>query len=359
VIRTGIIGCGKIADQHAEQIVDLPGCELVAVCDREPLMARQLWERFGAQSYHTEIDEFLEMAKPDVVHLTTPPHSHFELGMKCLDAGIHLYIEKPFTLNAFQARQLIEEAEKKGLKVTVGHNGQFSHAAIRMRDLIGKGYLGGPPFHMESYFGYNLGDTNYARALLSDKDHWVRKLPGQLLHNIISHGVSRISEYIHTTEPHVVSLGFSSPLLKSIGEEDIIDELRVTISDGDNVTAYFTFSSQMRPILHQFRLYGSANGLVVDEDDQTVIKLRGTGYKSYLNLFIPPLERSAQYLGNFTGNLNKFLRNDFHMTRGMKILISSFYDSITKDSSPPIPYREIILTAEILDRIFQQIYPEQ
>ena len=70
----------------------------------------------------------------------------------------------------------------------MGHNYQFSHAARRMRALVQSGYLGGAPVHMESYYGYDLGDPSYARALLGDKHHWVRRLPGKLLHNIISHG---------------------------------------------------------------------------------------------------------------------------------------------------------------------------
>jgi predicted dehydrogenase len=75
-----------------------------------------------------------------------------------LEAGCHLFFEKPFTLNSQQAEQLINLAMKKNLKLTVGHNNQFSHAARRMRALIGAGFLGGPPIHMESIWCYDLGD---------------------------------------------------------------------------------------------------------------------------------------------------------------------------------------------------------
>ena len=94
-------------------------------------------------------------------------------------------------------------AEKRGLVLTAGHDRQFCPATRRMREAIRKGYLGGPPVHMESYFGYDLGYGAYAKALLADQQHWVRKLPGQLLHNIISHGISRIAEYLQTASPEV------------------------------------------------------------------------------------------------------------------------------------------------------------
>jgi len=84
----------------------------------------------------------------------------------------------------------------------------------------------------------------------------VRSLPGKLLQNIISHGIARIAEFWEGDTPRVIAHGFVSPVLKQIGEHDIIDELRVILSDDKGTTAYFTFSSQMRPSLHQFRIYG-------------------------------------------------------------------------------------------------------
>src|SRR5205823_4235766 len=113
------------------------------------------------------------------------------------------------------------------------------------------------------------------RALLGDKEHWVRKLPGQLLHNVISHGVARVAEFLSGDTAHVIAHGFSSPLLRKLGEHEIVDELRVIISDDQATTAYFTFSSQMRPCLHQFRIFGPKNGLVIDQDNETLIRLSG------------------------------------------------------------------------------------
>ena len=55
LLRVGIIGCGKIADAHAAQIQKISGCEIVAVCDREPLMAMQLYERFPVKQYFADV----------------------------------------------------------------------------------------------------------------------------------------------------------------------------------------------------------------------------------------------------------------------------------------------------------------
>ena len=355
MLKVAIVGCGKIADSHASQIQRIEGCEMVGVCDREPLMARQLYERFPVKAYFSDLSELLTAARPDVVHVTTPPESHFSIAKLCLESGCHVYVEKPFTLSEGEARELIELADENGLKITAGHDDQFRHAARRMRALVGSGFLGAGPVHMESYYCYELGRSAYAGALLGDKGHWVRRLPGKLLHNIISHGIARLAEFLTSESPEVMTYGFVSPLLKSMGETEIIDELRVLIAEQERVTAYFTFSSQMRPSLHQFRIYGTKNGLILDQDQETLIKLRGSRYKSYLEKFIPPITMAEQNLGNLFTNLRTFLAKDFHMKSGMKYLIESFYRSILDRTPPPIPYREILLTARIMDSIFAQL----
>jgi predicted dehydrogenase len=355
-VKIGIIGCGKIADQHVEQILRIQDSDIVAVCDSEELMAKQLHERFPIKYYFHNVERFLDAVGPGgVVHITTPPMSHFALGKKCLEAGCNIYMEKPFTVNSAEAEALIRLAETRNLKITVGHNAQFTHAACRMRELVHDGYLGGPPVHMEAYYCYSLGDQAYAKALLGDSGHWVRKLPGMLLHNIISHGISKVAEFISTEHPKVIAHGFPSRLLRNIQEDNIVDELRVIIDDGNSVTAYFTFSTQMAPKLRQLRLYGTKNALVVDDDHQTLVRFQGTKYKSYLDQFIPPLQYAKEYSANSWFNVKKFLRRDFHTNHGMQILINSFYRSVREESSVPIPYREILLTATIMDDIFTQL----
>lgn len=356
MLRVAIIGCGKIADAHMAQLQRISGCRVVGVSDRESLMAQQLSERFHIDRHFDDVSEMLSVCRPDVVHITTPPQSHLELGKICLNAGCHVYMEKPFALCTRDAEELIQLAEQKACKLTVGHDLQFSHVARQMRDLVQQGYLGGAPIHMESYYCYDLSDPRYAKAFLGDKEHWVHRLPGKLLQNIISHGVARIAEYFTSESPQVVATGSVSPQLRALGETELVDELRVIIRE-EGRTAYFTFSSQMRPSLNQFKLFGPRNGLLLDEDEQSLLKLRGERFKSYAEKFIPPVLFAGQHLGNLGRNVRRFLAADFHMKSGMKYLIESFYLSITKGGSLPITHREILLTTRIMQAIFEQINP--
>ena len=355
MLRAAIVGCGKIADAHASQIRRIKGSEIVGVCDREPLMAKQLCERFSVARSFSDVNDLLDSAHPDVVHITTPPASHFDIAQACLDRGCHVYIEKPFTIRAGEAEALVALAASNDLKLTAGHDDQFSHVARRMRALVRSGYLGGPALHVESTYCYDLSEPGYARALLGDRQHWVRRLPGGLLQNVISHGIARIAEFFTTEAPQVIAHGFVSPPLRRMGERKIVDELRVIVSEEDRLTAYFTFSSQMRPSVHELRVYGPRNGLLLDQDHEILLRLRGRRFKSYGEKFFPPLLFARQHLSNLVTNAKTFLARDFHMKSGMKYLIEAFYQSILHGTAVPIPYAEILRTARIMDAIFDQL----
>ena len=339
MIRVAIIGCGKIADSHAEQIVRIPDAQLVGACDQEILMAKQLAERFAIGACYSDVKALLESTGPDVVHITTPPQSHFALGKFCLEAGCHVYMEKPFTVDSNQASQLIETASKLDLKITVGHDYQFTRAKRLMRQRIASGLLGGPPVHMESYHCYELGTDSYVKALLGDKKHWVRMLPGTLMHNNISHGICSIAEYLEDEDPVVQVHGHTSPILQRLGENAILDEARILISAHNGATAFFTFSTQMRPLLHQFRIYGPRNSMIVDHDQQTCILIDGKRRKSYLEKFVSPAVLSGQYLGEAMRNVSLFLQRDFHMKSRDEIfdraILSVDYPERSIADSPP------------------------
>jgi predicted dehydrogenase len=358
MLKIAIIGCGKVADQHVDAIRRIRDCEIVSLCDREPLMAKQLGERFRISACFVDLEEMLQSTSPDVVHITTPPQSHYPLARQCLESGSHVYLEKPFTTTASQAASLIELAQERGLNITVGHNYQFTLEMLKMRRLVKEGFLGGTPFYLESYWSYDLGDLRYARAFLGNSSHWVRQLPGQLFQNIISHGIAKLTEFLDDELVEIVATAHQSEQLRSLGAGEVLDELRVLIWDKIGTTAFFCFSTRMKG-LNQLRIYGPAGSIIADIITGSLVRNKNRSYKSYLTYFLPPLKNAREYLGNFRLNITNFLCRRLYQDFGMKELIERFYESIRTKGDPPIPYREIILTARIMDEIFAQIYPSQ
>jgi predicted dehydrogenase len=357
MLTIAIVGCGKIADQHVQAIHRIPDCRIVGLCDRELLMAKQLGERFGISECFSDFTEMLRSTTPNVVHITTSPQSHFSLAAQCLEFGSHVYLEKPFTVTAAEAESLIQLAERRNLKITAGHNLQFTGEMLEMRRLVKDGFLGGRPVHLESSFSYDLGDTSYVGAFLGNRQHWVRQLPGQLLHNLVSHGLAKLAEFLDDELVEILARAGQSPRLRSLGGEEVQDELRVLVRDKSGTTAFFCFSTQVKPALNELRIFGPTNSIVVDHVSGSLIRSKDRSYKSYLTYFVPPLHAAREHLVNAGRNIGNFLRRRLYQDFGMKELIERFYESIRLGSAPPLPYREIVLTARIMDEIFAQVYP--
>src|SRR5271156_6025202 len=96
---TGVlIGCGAIAREHLSVLADLDNVEIVAVCDISPARAEAAAERFGIAKWYTSHLSLLADVRPDLVHITTPPTSHFPIAKDFLAAGLNVFCEKPMTI---------------------------------------------------------------------------------------------------------------------------------------------------------------------------------------------------------------------------------------------------------------------
>ena len=282
MLKVAIVGCGKIADAHVAQIQRIRGCEIVAACDREELMAKQLCDRFPSSTTSPTAADAAG-SRPNVVHITTPPGRHFALAEQCLQYGANVYVEKPFVVNTQEAQEFIEITEGKGIKLTAGHNDQFSHAARRLREQVEGGYLGENAVHIESYYGYD-GADQVTPGRAGRQATLGSQAAGQVTpeRNQSWYCTNR---GVPDTEIPGNRLWFCKPVLKSMGEDEIIDEFRVIIPEDERTTAYFTFSSQMRPSLHELRIYGFEKWSDSRPEPRDLDEAPGDKYKSYPNIF--------------------------------------------------------------------------
>jgi predicted dehydrogenase len=358
-LKVGIVGCGKIADGHVEEVQKVPElAHVVGVCDREPIMAEQLAMRYGLDYHTSDVERLLSERKPDVLHITTPPGSHLSLATRAIDAGCHVYVEKPITLSAAETKALVAQGEKSKKKLTVGYTYLFDPPALEMRALIREGVLG-DIVHVESMYGYNLAGA-YGAAILGDPDHWVLKLPGQLLHNNIDHLLNKTLEFLEDDEPTIVAMGSVRRSVRFGDTRDsMLDELRLMARDGrGGVTVYGTFSSHIRPAGHFTRVYGTKNTCHVDYVARTVTLESSGSLPSAIGRLVPAFEMAAQYTKAGARNVGKFMRSEFHFFSGLGHLIRAFYTSIVEDGPPPIPHRDIVRVSVMLDEIFRQLQSE-
>lgn len=349
-----IVGCGQIADGHVGEIQKISDANLVAVCDLEPIMAEQLAMRFNIPEHYGDFSKMLLNCKPDVVHICTPPASHLPLVKQSVDAGCHVYVEKPLALNYEQSVELIDYVEAANLKITIGHNSEFEPPALEMRQLVADEVLG-DPVHVESWFGYSLSGP-FGQAILGDPGHWVHRLPGKLFQNNINHMLNKVIEFLDDERPEVIARAWRSDTAVHYGDvrDDLYDELRVMIR-GNKVSAYGTFTSTVKPVSQVVRVYGKKNIIEMDFNSRTVIVDSGVTLPSAIGRLVAGFSKFKSYGKSSFRNAFRFLKNDYHFFSGMNLLMRQFYQSITANQSAPISSRDMLRIAWIMDEIFSQI----
>lgn len=126
-LKTGVAGAGVFGGHHARKHASLGRIDLIGVYDLDPARASALAAETGARAY----DDFAAMlADIDAVTIAAPAGAHFEMAKAALEAGRHVYVEKPLALSLPEADALIALAEKRGLVLQVGHQERFVLAAM-------------------------------------------------------------------------------------------------------------------------------------------------------------------------------------------------------------------------------------
>jgi predicted dehydrogenase len=357
-LKVGIIGCGQIADGHVSEIQKLKNAIVTSVCDAELIIAEQLATRFGILKYYRSLEEMLTKEKLNVLHICTPPASHLSLAKTAVDAGCHVYVEKPLAMNYEETVELVNYVAQGGKKLTIGHNSEFDPPSIELRNLVKNGILG-DPVHIESWYGYNL-DGPFGKAILASPEHWVHKLPGRLFHNNINHMLNKITEYLDDDKPLIQVMAWRNNNRTVFGDvrDALYDELR-TIIKGNKVSAYGTFSSSVRPVGHYVRVYGTKSIIDMDFTSRSVSVDRGTTYPSAIGRLFAGYDKAWQTAKSAIRNTKKFYNYDYHYFSGMGTLINGFYDSILHDAPLPISTSSITRIAWIMDEIFAQIKEQQ
>ncbi|SMC27816.1 hypothetical protein SAMN02746041_03092 [Desulfacinum hydrothermale DSM 13146] len=124
-LKVGVVGVGYLGKFHAEKYARLPEAQLVAVVDIESQRARSVAERLGCRAAADFRDI---LGQVDAVSIATPTPSHFAIAKDCLQAGVHVLVEKPVTRSLEEAQELVRLADEKGLVFQVGHLERFNPA---------------------------------------------------------------------------------------------------------------------------------------------------------------------------------------------------------------------------------------
>jgi len=145
-VKIGVVGCGAIAEglhlPGIKSIEEMGKCELVAVCDVVEERARYIRDKFGVPAHYTDLGKMLAEADFDLlVNLTRIPE-HFAVSLQGLQAGRHVYTQKPMTTSVDEATVLIDEAKRRNVLLASAPEHRVRKQIRKIRDLVQEGAIG-------------------------------------------------------------------------------------------------------------------------------------------------------------------------------------------------------------------------
>jgi predicted dehydrogenase len=163
-LKTALVGCGKVTDQHAAALINLKESDFAAVCGRNPEKTAQYADRYGVKAY-TDVSEMVHREKINVVNILTPHPNHREPAIAAMEAGAHVLIEKPLASSLEDCDAILEVSRRTAKQVGVISQRRWYKPVRRIKEAIEAGKIGRPVFGTVNMLSWR--DKAYYES-----DHW-------------------------------------------------------------------------------------------------------------------------------------------------------------------------------------------
>lgn len=142
-LRVGVIGCGRVAAyRHLPALTRLPGADVVALADQDPTRLRNVADQFRVPNRYPDVRTLLDGSMVDVIAVCVPVEFHAEVALAAIDAGKHVFIEKPLAVDLDEADRIHERATRSTSKVLMGFNFRWHRLVRQARELLRQGAVG-------------------------------------------------------------------------------------------------------------------------------------------------------------------------------------------------------------------------
>lgn len=341
MLNVAVIGCGEVATtEHIPSLLANPSTKLVSVCDLDITRAKQVSMDFNIPSFYQNPSEMLNKEMPDLVHVCTPPKTHFEIAMLALETGCHVLLEKPFVLKLDDADQLIMKAKKMNRKLSVVHNYLFFPVMLKAKEKVFQGEIG-KVISVQALWGRK---TDYYRDWFSD-------LPGGWFGEIIPHLLYLILAFTGDVEVKATTT-------MKVNKESYqpFDELQAEL-EGEKVLGFFSLTANcLRSNI--LILSGTKATLFIDVENNMLhkIPISPTGYlsKPFREISYFASSRLRKTLRRLNHPMYKGIVNSSHYYQ-----INAFVESIEKDQEPPVTPEEARNVVKAYQKIWDAVYTEK
>jgi predicted dehydrogenase len=346
-MRIGIVGCGFVAEYHMPFIVKQKSVDHVIVTDPDTQKAKQIAKRFGVEAA-PNLQTMLQSQRLDVVHVLTPPGTHAELAIRAIEAGCHVFVEKPMALTVDEADAMNEAARRHRIKLCVGHSRLCAPVMLMARSLIEGGRIGNV-LHVDVNYHFDIASILPAGTNLDGKIDWIRSLPGGVLFDLMPHPVSILLQFIK--EPlHICATGKNNGINSHWG----LDEIRALVT-GTEATGFLSLSLGTMPDGLTVHVYGTKMSIHVHLPNMTIITCKKRPVPRAVSRALENLEYATQLLSCTLVNGLKFALGTMLPPDGIASIIAKFYRSIETNTEPPVTGDDgsavVRISTEILDQV--------
>ena len=223
-----LIGCGGAAKSHAEAAVEMPDVQVRGFSDVKADAARRFHETYGGAYHTTDPQRVFSDPAVDIVSIATPHDSHAELAIAALNAGKHLFLEKPMAMTTADCLRIVDAMNAADRKILINFSIRFSGAAREI-----KRRLGAPKV--------SHGQCMQRPADLSEW-RWHPTVGGGPLYDVGIHAVDLLC-WIHDSDPvEVYAVGGQVTHPGALGDPDMVDTAATTIRFANGSASTFLMS---------------------------------------------------------------------------------------------------------------------
>ncbi|HEY3397818.1 MAG TPA: Gfo/Idh/MocA family oxidoreductase [Armatimonadota bacterium] len=314
-VRVALIGAGNMANNvHYPSLAEFPDVEMVGLCDLVEEKLHATADKFAIEKRYSDYRLMLEETQPEAVYILMPPNQLYDIAVDCLEAGLHLFLEKPPGITTHQIIWLAKWAEKNGVQGMVGFNRRYIPLMRHCRDLV---VAHGGPIHQAVATFYKWMDEEmhpYYRGavdiLTSDCVHAVDTL------RFLGGEVDRLASSV-----------------KTLGQNyDMAFNALLEFENG--ATGILMGNWRTGGRMHQFEMHARGISAFVNPDFEAKINRDGA-------LFVETID-SKEFAGS----------DQNYKYYGFWNQARHFIDCVKAGTEPETSFPDAIKTMELVDRIY-------
>jgi predicted dehydrogenase/nucleoside-diphosphate-sugar epimerase len=325
-IRVGLVGAGYVSGYHLRALKTLPHVEIIGIADLNQDRARQIADQYNVPAIFRSLQE-MRGARPDVIHVLTPPDSHCALALEALDMGCHVFVEKPMAPTVEECDRMILRAQKAGRILSVNHSARMDPVVRKALELVRQGACGDVLavdfFRTSDYPPYPGGPIppHYRAGSYPFQDLGV-------------HGLYLVEAFlgdIQNTHVHPISTGRDPNLF--------FDEWHAIVQCARGVGRMY-ISWNVRLPRNELVIHGTRGVMTIDCYLQSCIVRKTLPAPKVIQMFVAVGTSSLASLTNAAWTAFRFASGKLRSSPGIHDSVIEFHRALAMKTPVPVPAEE-------------------